>query len=73
MSSKGCLYDNAVAESTFKIIKKEFVRARSFRDIEELEMEMSEYVRWFNTERIHSSLGYRSPVEYKEFVRQKIV
>lgn len=73
LSRKGCPYDNAVAESTFKIIKKEFVRARSFRDMKELEREMTEYVHWFNTERLHSSLGYRSPAEYKEFVRQNIV
>lgn len=71
LSRKGCPYDNAVAEATFKIIKKEFVRARSFSSLEELESELAEYVNRYNTERIHSSLGYMSPVEYKKCVRQK--
>lgn len=73
LSRKGCPYDNAVAEATFKIIKKEFVRARSFSSLEELESELTEYVNWYNIERIHSSLGYMSPVEYKKCVRQKSV
>ncbi len=33
---KGCPYDNAVAEATFKIIKTEFVKGRHFNSLEEL-------------------------------------
>ncbi len=35
LSKKGCPYDNAVAEATFKIIKTEFARGRHFTSLEE--------------------------------------
>ena len=66
LSNKGCPYDNAVAEATFKIIKTEFAFKRIFKDFEELELELFDYVNWYNNIRIHSSLNYLSPVEYKE-------
>ena len=65
LSRKGNPYDNAVAESTFKMIKTEFVRSRWFSSIEHLRLEWTAYVYWFNNKRIHSSLGYLSPVQYK--------
>ncbi len=65
LSMKGCPYDNAVAEATFKIIKTEFVRARQFASLEELTREFQDYVHWFNNIRIHGTLGYVSPVTYK--------
>jgi putative transposase len=37
---KGCLYDNAVAEATFKIIKTEFVKDQHFDSLEELTREL---------------------------------
>lgn len=65
LSMKGCPYDNAVAESTFKIIKTEFVRNYHFESLEELNIELADYVNWFNKKRIHSTLGYLRPYEYK--------
>jgi putative transposase len=65
LSMKGCPYDNAVAEATFKIIKTEFVRNYHFESLEELNIELTDYVNWFNKKRIHSTLGYLSPYEYK--------
>lgn len=65
LSKKGCPYDNAVAEATFKIIKTEFVRGKHFTSLEELTRELNDYVHWFNHIRIHGTLGYLSPVEYK--------
>ena len=62
---KGCPYDNAVAEATFKIIKTEFVRNYHFESLEELNAERTDYVNWFNKKRIHSTLGYLSLLEYK--------
>lgn len=66
LSAKGTPYDNAVAEATFKIIKTEFVRRRSFESLDELRQELSTYIYWFNHKRIHSTLGYLSPVEYQQ-------
>lgn len=65
LSMKGCPYDNAVAEATFKIVKTEFVRNRAFATLKELQYELADYVNWFNNHRIHSSLGYLTPNEYR--------
>lgn len=63
LSNKGCPYDNAVAEATFKIFKTEFARRRHFQDLHQLKLELDDYVHWFNHHRIHGTLGYRTPVE----------
>ena len=65
LSFKGCPYDNAVAEATFKLIKTEFVNRRFFATSQQLAVELMDYVHWFNTIRIHGSLGYVSPVQFR--------
>lgn len=65
LSEKGSPYDNAVAEATFKTIKTEFVSGMIFTSQQELERELFDYVNWFNTIRIHGSLDYLTPIEYK--------
>lgn len=65
LSDKGCPYDNAVAEATYKIIKTEFAFNRIFSSLEELELELFDYVNWYNNIRIHGSLGYLTPTQYK--------
>lgn len=65
LSQKGCPYDNAVAEATFKSIKTEFVRGRVFDSEEELKNCFDEYVYWYNHLRRHGALGYESPVSYR--------
>ena len=66
LSRKGNPYDNAVIESTNRILKKEFVYQRAFASLDQLRRELNSYVRWYNEERIHSTLGYMSPVEFRE-------
>lgn len=73
LSKKGCPYDNAVAEATFKIIKTEFVRQYTFDTLDELNMELFDYVNWFNNRRIHSSLNYLTPREYRDIHLKKVV
>ena len=70
---KGCPYDNAVAEATYKIFKTEFVRGRYFASLEELTLELNDYVNWFNNVRIHGTLSYLSPVQYRQEHLKKIV
>lgn len=65
LSMKGCPYDNAVSEATYKLVKTEFVKQRRFESLKQLNQELDEYVLWFNEKRIHSSLGYLSPYQYK--------
>ncbi len=64
LSMKGCPYDNAVAEATFKVFKTEFVCGRNFESLEQLKLELSDYVHWFNHIRIHGSLNYMTPVQF---------
>lgn len=66
LSKKGFPYDNAVAEATYKIIKTEFAFNRIFESFEELEIELFDYVNWYNNIRIHTSLDYLIPIEYKK-------
>ena len=65
LSKKESPYDNAVAEVTFKSIKLKFVYPHVFKNIEELESQFGAFVWWFNNKRLHSSLGYISPIEFK--------
>jgi len=65
LSKKGCPYDNAVAEAGYKIIKTEFAFNRVFKSLEELKLELCDYVNWYNNKRIHGSLNYMTPVEYR--------
>lgn len=65
LSHKGCPYGNAVAEAAFKVIKAEFAFNRVFKSLEELERELFDYVKWYNTIRIHCSLNFLTPTEYR--------
>ena len=65
LSMKGCPYDNAVAEATFKVFKTEFANQVHFASLEQLALELDDYVHWFNNIRIHGTLGYLTPMEFK--------
>jgi transposase InsO family protein len=73
LSQKGCPYDNAVAEATFKVFKTEFSNRYIFKSLDELSIELADYVNWYNNIRIHSTLGYQTPVEFKRNTLKKIV
>ncbi len=57
--------DNAIAESTFKAVKTEFIYSNRFRTLDELNLQLSDYINWFNHHRIHGSLNYQTPVSYR--------
>jgi len=66
MSRKGNCWDNAVAESFFSILKTELVYACTFKTREEARLYIFEYIEvFYNKERLHSSLGYKSPVQFE--------
>lgn len=71
LSKKGCPYDNAVAEATFKIVKTEFAFNKMFESFEILENQLFDYVNWYNNCRIHGSLNYKTPVEYRQMGFEK--
>ncbi|MBE7148917.1 IS3 family transposase [Bacillus mycoides] len=66
LSRKGCPYDNAVAEAMFKVFKTEFANGAHSSSLEQLALELDDYVHWFNNIRIHGTLGYLAPVEFKQ-------
>lgn len=66
LSMKGCPYDNAVAQAMFKVFKTEFANGAHFSSLEQLAFELGDYVHWFNKFRIHGTLGYLTPVEFKQ-------
>ena len=63
MSRKGNCWDNAVAESFFKTIKHEWLYRFKFTSYNQLYKSIEDYIDWYNTERLHSSLGYLTPLE----------
>jgi putative transposase len=66
MSRLGNCWDNAVAESFFRSLKVEVIKGASLKTFEEAESVIFKYIEdYFNIWRAHSSLGYRSPVEFE--------
>lgn len=72
-SMKGCPYDNAVAEATYKVMKTEFINQMSFQNLRHLEIKLCDYVNWFNKHRVHGTLGYMTPVQYRKEALKKAV
>ena len=59
-------WDNAVAESLFASLKLELIDRRSWATRTEVRRAVFDYIdRFFNRQRLHSSLGYLTPVEYE--------
>ena len=67
---RGDPYDNAVVESTNRLLRKELVYRNHYATIEQLRHDPDDYVWWSDNQRLHSTLGYRSP---KEFTEQGLV
>lgn len=66
MSRPGNPFDNAKAESFMKTLKAEELNARSFRTIADARTRIDDFIaNVYNSERLHSALGYRSPLEFE--------
>lgn len=66
MASKANPYENAKAESFFRTLKMEEVYLKDYRDFEEAEDNIGEFIEEvYNQRRLHSSLGYLPPVEFE--------
>ena len=72
MSRKGNCWDNAVAESFFKSIKCELVYRTKFNSIPHAELEIRNYINWYNNKRIHQSLDYLTPLEKEQIIKNNL-
>ena len=72
MSRKGNCWDNAVAESFFKTIKHEWLNRYKFNSFDQLYNSVDYYINWYNTARIHSTLGYLTPLEMELKLRYAV-
>jgi putative transposase len=72
MSRKGNCWDNAPAESFFKTLKNELWGHRAFRTREIARLAIFEYIEvFYNRQRLHSSLGYLTPIEFEQMAIRK--
>lgn len=66
VSRPGNPYDNAVVESTNRVLKREPVRGRAFPSEDRLRTELFDWVNRYNDYRLHSTLGYMTPAGFRE-------
>ena len=66
MSRKGNCWDNAVAESFFGSLKQERVQWRHYQTRYEAQQDVMQYITmWYNSRRLHSYLGNKSPNQFE--------
>ena len=73
MSRTGCCYDNAVMERFFWSLKHEWTKFETFADINQTRSSVFGYIETFyNSKRIHQTLGYKTPDEFEAQHRTKL-
>ena len=65
MTREGAPGENAHMESFFHSLKADVIHGRTFHVVAELRQQLRRYVPYYNHQRLHSSLGYQSPVDYE--------
>ena len=60
--------ENGLVERFIRSFKEECVWQNRFENIEEARRVIGRWISWYNDERPHESLGYKSPVEYRKFL-----
>ena len=72
MSRRGNCYDNAFVESFFGTLKKEFIYRNNFESFEDLRFGLFKFIEvWYNRNRLHSALGYQTPIEWENSNRMR--
>jgi putative transposase len=71
MSRKGDCWDTSVAESCFATLEHELLADADFHSHREAHGAIFEFIEtWYNVEWRHSTLGYLSPMQYEQQLRQ---
>src|SRR3972149_7925041 len=63
MDGKGCYSDNLFVERLWRTVKYEEVYLKAYQDGRDARMGIGDYFRFYNTQRPHQALGYRTPAE----------
>jgi len=72
-SRKANCWDNACVESFFHTLKTEMIYHEDFQTREQAYRAIFEWVEvFYNRQRLHSTLGYKSPVDFERIVREKV-
>ena len=75
-SRKGNCWEDAstskVAESFFKSIKHEWLYRFKYKSFEQLYLSIEDYIQWYNTKGLHSTLEYLTPLEIELKLKNKI-
>lgn len=72
ISAEGNCYDNAAMESFWSTLKSELIQHHDFQDLTNARLAIFDYIEIFcNRQRLHSALGYQSPVEFEQQLMYK--
>ena len=66
MSRKGDCWDNSPTERFFRSLKSEWLRSCRFASRKAARLEVLDYIGFYNAMRLHSTIGYVSPMEYEK-------
>src|SRR4051794_1729473 len=68
----GDALDNALCESTIGLFKTEAINLTgpAWTDRREVEWQVARWIHWYNTDRLHSSIGHLPPIEFEQHHRQ---
>ncbi len=72
MSRRGNCWDNAPVESFFSTLKAEAWPDQPWRDADDAAVAIADYIRFYNTRRLHSALGYQAPAAFAASQRQRL-
>ena len=74
MDGRGRAYDNIFVERLWRSVKYEEVYLHQYLTVPEARKSLNKYFMFYNTERIHESLGYKTPYEiyFKELLEQQL-
>jgi transposase InsO family protein len=72
MSRKGDCWDNAPTERFFRSLKHEHLLSCRLATRETAKIETLEYITFYNADRLHSKLGYKSPMEFEQIELLKV-